>query len=251
MSNVLIESLTADIGESLALSLRQRLKRIASGLWNPDGQTRGTPAPTRDRRAPPMASRFSSRGSAQRRSAVGRVGRQPAFGPLSSRSRVHAFAIIAVVLLVALVPLGQGSAGAAPVSITVTNSSDIVNGNVSSVANLEANPGPDGISLREAILATNNDPGTYTIDFAAALTGSTIALSSDLPPLTGGGVTIDGAGVTVTEGAGFAGSCPASAAGCGFQIASSGNTVSELTVQGLAWGSSCSLHSLALSCLRM
>jgi hypothetical protein len=42
------------------------------------------------------------------------------------------------------------------------------------VAALVANPGPDGISLQEAVMATNSDPGTWNIQFAPALKGSTI-----------------------------------------------------------------------------
>src|ERR1700689_219047 len=43
--------------------------------------------------------------------------------------------------------------------ITVTNSTVAINGDTSSVAALVANPGADGISIQEAIMATNNDPG--------------------------------------------------------------------------------------------
>ena len=74
--------------------------------------------------------------------------------------------------------------------ITVTNATGVVNGDTSSVAALLANPGPDGISLVEAITATNNDPGTWNIQFAPALKGSTI--SGGMPYLSGGNVTING-----------------------------------------------------------
>jgi uncharacterized protein (TIGR03437 family) len=78
--------------------------------------------------------------------------------------------------------------------ITVTNASVVVNGDTSSVEALVANPGPDGISIQEAIMATNNDPGTWVIQFAPALKGSTINVDSQagLPYLTGGNVTING-----------------------------------------------------------
>lgn len=80
--------------------------------------------------------------------------------------------------------------------ITVTNATVAVNGDTSSVAALVANPGPDGISLPEAVMATNNDPGTWNIQFAPALKGSTIVVDSGsakgLPFLTGGNVTING-----------------------------------------------------------
>lgn len=93
------------------------------------------------------------------------------------------------------VPSGALPAHGMP--ITVTASSDDLDGDTSSVADLLANPGADGtISLREAIEATNNDPGTYTIGFASSLAGSTIDVGAyfghSLPELTGGNVWIDG-----------------------------------------------------------
>jgi hypothetical protein len=81
-------------------------------------------------------------------------------------------------------------------TITVTTNADIINGNVSSVAGLMVDPGPDGIALREAIEATNNDPGEYTIRFSAQLDGAIIYTggtnNQDLPPLLGGSVIING-----------------------------------------------------------
>lgn len=121
----------------------------------------------------------------------------------------------------------------------VATTSDTVNGDVSTVQRLIADPGPDGISLREAIQATNNDPGQYTIRFASALAGATIPVeSSPLPPLTGGGVMvegdIDGDGkpdVTLRPGPRF----PAGEAG-GFQISSSGNRLHAVTVERFTIG---------------
>jgi CSLREA domain-containing protein len=57
-------------------------------------------------------------------------------------------------------------------SLVVTTTSDSTTGSdTSSVSNLIANPGSDGrISLREAILATNNTAGTDTIRFGIPLT---------------------------------------------------------------------------------
>jgi hypothetical protein len=80
-------------------------------------------------------------------------------------------------------------------TITVETNNDEINGNVSSVTELLSNPGPDGIALREAIEATNNDPGEYAIEFSASLSGSTITTGwndQDLPPLLGGSVIING-----------------------------------------------------------
>jgi uncharacterized protein (TIGR03437 family) len=115
--------------------------------------------------------------------------------------------------------------------ITVTNATGAVNGDTSSVAALMANPGPDGISLYEAILATNNNPGTWVIQFAPALKGSTIA---GFPYLLGGNVTIngdiDGDGnpdITLTG--------PSGAPGTIF-ILSGGNTLNGFVFQGCGIG---------------
>src|SRR5262245_33921747 len=60
--------------------------------------------------------------------------------------------------------------------VTVGNNLDLVNGNTTSIANLIANNGGDGISLREAVLAANSSAGADTITFANALSGRTIRL---------------------------------------------------------------------------
>jgi hypothetical protein len=122
--------------------------------------------------------------------------------------------------------VASSAARPATVSIVVTTSSDTTNGDVATVAALVANPGPDGISVREAIEATNNDPGSYTIGFVAALHAKTIALASDLPALTGGGVKIQGSGVTLTARHGI----------IGFRISSSGNRLSALALSGFDFG---------------
>lgn len=75
--------------------------------------------------------------------------------------------------------------------VIVDTVSDIVDGDVSSPRALIANPGPNGISLREAIQATNNAPGPHTIGFADTLAGQTIALNSPLF-VTRDGVTLTG-----------------------------------------------------------
>jgi len=76
--------------------------------------------------------------------------------------------------------------------LTVSNTNDLVNGCTSSPTCLIKHPGPDGISLREAIMAVNNVPGPNAITFAAALAGKTIKLSSRLPPITRGKITLTG-----------------------------------------------------------
>jgi hypothetical protein len=118
--------------------------------------------------------------------------------------------------------------------ITVTNNSMLINGDTSSVKALVANPGADGISLQEAVIATNNDPGTWNIQFSPALEGSNIIVDSGpnikaLSALSGGNVTIngdiDGEGqpdITLTS---------QSAAGTGILVLSGGNTLYGLALQ--------------------
>ncbi|HEY43902.1 MAG TPA: right-handed parallel beta-helix repeat-containing protein [Anaerolineae bacterium] len=80
--------------------------------------------------------------------------------------------------------------------IVVTTDSDKSNGNTSSLEALITNPGTDGVSLREALLVTNHDPGEYTIQFNPGLSGAAIQVGSwdhtELPPLEGGSVIING-----------------------------------------------------------
>lgn len=109
------------------------------------------------------------------------------------------------------VPLNRGTL------ITVTTASD-------------ENPGPDGtISLREAITATNNSPGVYTIDFSPSLANATITIHTALPALAGGNVIINGdvdgdgkSDVTIQGGV-----WPAA-----LSIDSSGNTLYGLKIRG-------------------
>ena len=80
-------------------------------------------------------------------------------------------------------------------TVVVDTTNDANNGDTSSIANLIASDGGDGISLREAIIAANNTVGTDTIEFniSAALVGGahTINLSSALGDITDT-VIIDG-----------------------------------------------------------
>ena len=77
--------------------------------------------------------------------------------------------------------------------VTVTTDSDAVNGDTSSVRALLANPGPDGVSLREAITAINHDSGKYTIRFAPSLKGAVIKIGPrNLPRLTAAFTIING-----------------------------------------------------------
>lgn len=139
-------------------------------------------------------------------------------------------------------PLPDGvPVGSEPVEgklITVTSTSDLTNGDVSTVDALEANPGPDGISLRETIEATNNDPGTYTVHFDSQLAGATLGVSNELPVLRGGGVFIDGD----VDGNGrpdvslVGESARESELSWGLNVASSDNRLHGLGLQGFAIG---------------
>jgi hypothetical protein len=94
--------------------------------------------------------------------------------------------------------------------IVVTNTTDVVNGDTSSPSALLRAPGPDGISLREAILAFDQGGGPSTISFSPALAGATIRLSMPLyitrdglevrgfrDPTGQPQVTLDGRGMTI------------------------------------------------------
>ncbi|MGO9972231.1 MAG: choice-of-anchor Q domain-containing protein [Solirubrobacteraceae bacterium] len=76
----------------------------------------------------------------------------------------------------------------------MSTTADVVNGDVSSVAALNANPGTDGISLREALTAADNTGGSATvyIMFSAALNGQTIEVTSELPPINRDHVVLEG-----------------------------------------------------------
>ncbi len=114
--------------------------------------------------------------------------------------------------------------------ITVTTTDDVVDGVTTSVASLLGNTGADGlISLREAIIATNNSAGADTIFLPAGVfsltqtgTGEDAANSGDLD-ITGA-LTIFGAGpqVTFVDGTG---------ADRVFEIHGSTVTMSGLTIR--------------------
>src|SRR5665647_283260 len=104
---------------------------------------------------------------------------------LFMRKRWKLFAVPVLALM------GTPCAGA---TVTVTSTTDISDGDTSSISALIAAPGPDGvISLREAITAANNTPGADTINFNIAGSGvkTIYLLTSKLPPITEA-VTIDG-----------------------------------------------------------
>lgn len=117
--------------------------------------------------------------------------------------------------------------------LTVTNSSDIVNGDTSSIIALQNNPGADGISFREALVAANNTLGTKLITFAPSLKGGAIqfAPGGGLLKLSSGDLTIngdvDGDGlpdITLDGSLGQSGSPSAP----GLNIVSSNNKITKL-----------------------
>ncbi len=103
-------------------------------------------------------------------------------------------------------------------SITVSTTSDEVNGNTTNIAALKAASGGAGISLREAIIATNNEPAGTTItinipsgNYSLTLAGSdntSAAGDLDINTTVAAGnktVSIVGAGSTLTTITGLAG----------------------------------------------
>ncbi len=77
-------------------------------------------------------------------------------------------------------------------TLIVTNAGEELNGDRSSPAALIANPGPDGISLREAMIAAEASAEFDVIRFASALSGASVSTAAGLPSLERGNVFIDG-----------------------------------------------------------
>ena len=91
--------------------------------------------------------------------------------------------------------------------VIVENLSDVLNGDVASPVRLAASPGPDGISLREAISAVSTSTVPYEITFAAALLGGTLEVLTPLPYLKARGTRLLGLrtssgtpGITISAG---------------------------------------------------
>jgi hypothetical protein len=107
--------------------------------------------------------------------------------------------ILCLFLCAPAAEVGTVSAGAPSSRVTptgeqilVTNISEDINGDTSSPAALKANPGPDGISLPEAMRAAEATVGYETITFDASLLGSVIHITGSLPFITQGNLVIDG-----------------------------------------------------------
>lgn len=86
------------------------------------------------------------------------------------------------------IPASLGQAA----SLAVTNSTDAVNGDTSSPDALVADPGSDGVSLREAMLAAASATNPLSITFDRSLKGSKISVSDMLPRISGGNLKIMG-----------------------------------------------------------
>jgi hypothetical protein len=146
------------------------------------------------------------------------------------RKRFWIVGLVLALVLAGVVPRPTYAA-----TVTVNSTTDVNDGDTSSIANLIADPGTDGvISLREAIQAANNTSGLDTIEFNIPLCGGpcTIQPASALPVLNAGGTTIDGysqAGAVPGalrieidgSGAGYA---------YGFLINSAGNVIQGLVI---------------------
>ncbi|MBL8378811.1 MAG: cadherin-like domain-containing protein [Burkholderiales bacterium] len=87
----------------------------------------------------------------------------------------------------------SGNVTAVNQTLIVTNTADTINGTTTSVAALIAAPGVDGISLREAITAANNDTtGIDLILFNITGAGPHIINTATALPAIGGSLVIDG-----------------------------------------------------------
>jgi hypothetical protein len=102
--------------------------------------------------------------------------------------------IAAIICVLAMMLAQRAVAQQACPTLLVATADDEVNGNTSSPCALIANPGSDGISLREALLAANNatGSGTITITFVPSLAGATIALTAPFAPVTRSQITLTG-----------------------------------------------------------
>lgn len=121
------------------------------------------------------------------------------WGRLGRSGQTVAAEIVTVLVVacasVVLAPVSAARAVAVSRSVVVvTNTSDVVNGDVSSIASLNARPGRDGISLREALEAADHTRGNATVyvTFSAPLNGKTIAPRSELPPISRNHVVLEG-----------------------------------------------------------
>lgn len=89
-------------------------------------------------------------------------------------------------------PLVAQSAAPEGETLTVSNAGEELNGDLSSPAALIANPGSDGIALREAMIAAEATAEFDVIRFDPALSGAQVSTSAGLPSIERGNLLIDG-----------------------------------------------------------
>lgn len=104
---------------------------------------------------------------------------------------------MAIAAALSLPSISIAAADSNVAEIIVSNATDMVNGNTSSINMLKANPGPDGVSFREALKAANRTAGRKKILFSPDLAGATIKIGGPDSPvesllLTGGDTIING-----------------------------------------------------------
>ncbi|MCI0331693.1 MAG: hypothetical protein L0228_00530 [Planctomycetes bacterium] len=88
-------------------------------------------------------------------------------------------------------------------NVTVGNTNDAVNGSVTSIADLIATPGADGISLREAVLAANADAAADVIDFSVTGTIQLTNVGHVGEIVINNDLTINGPGASLLAIGGF------------------------------------------------
>lgn len=110
----------------------------------------------------------------------------------AASAKVEGAALVSVRAVAATLCACALTASLRAATVTVTSSTDAVNGDVSTPEMLLASPGNDGISLREAIEAANRTEGPHLIDFVPALRGAKIELTDTLPPITREEITLVG-----------------------------------------------------------
>jgi hypothetical protein len=105
--------------------------------------------------------------------------------PIKTSQKMNRLVFILIFILANTLSLISGT-------VTVTNLTDIVNGNTASIAALIASDGGDGISYREAVRASNNTIETNIINVSVS---GTITLLSDMDNIIGGNIAINGNGL--------------------------------------------------------
>ena len=116
--------------------------------------------------------------------------------------------------------------------LIVTNTLDTVNGDITSIDALIANSGTDGISLREAIRATNNSAngtGSDVIRFEVGAGVQTINISSALPAITDK-VNIDGRNQAGEPSIELNGENAGNASGLALNTGSDGSSIQGLII---------------------